>query len=632
MRKTRIGFPLLLTTLLATILALSVSVALADEIAQVRAAIAVKQARWQAGETSMTRLSPEERRARLGLIKPVGLTAAASDEVIVAAGPIVGAAPSGFDWRSIGGQNFVTPVRNQGGCGSCWAFATAAALESAVLRAENTPGVDLNLSEQVLVSCGTSGGSDAGSCAGGVIQYASNYIRDTGLPLETCYPYTATDGSCGSACGTYNTSTYRIVSWADVTGTSPTPSAIRNALLNYGPLVTTMDVYDDFYSYSSGVYSHTTGDYAGGHGVLIVGYSDAGQYFIVKNSWGASWGESGYFKIAYSEISSVVEFGYYTLRYKGTACSYLVSPSSQSFTSAGGSGTADVWTQSGCSWSASSNVGWATTSASGTGESGSASFSVQANTGAKARTGTLTIAGRTHTVTQAGAPPTITNRSPASGATGVAVDTAITADFSETMNPATIHSSSFRLTQGSSTISGTVTPGSLNATLTPSGSLTPGTIYTVTVTTAVQDDEGVALASSDTWSFTTAGTAPVVSSGSGGGGGGGCFIATAAFGSALEPRVVTLREFRDIYLLPSDSGRAFVEIYYALSPPLADVIAADEGLRTGVRVVLAPVVVASETLLGAGREAVGLAGWLGAAVILLCGAGRRSRRDDKPIQ
>jgi hypothetical protein len=214
----------------------------------------------------------------------------------------------------------------------------------------------------------------------------------------------------------------------------------------------------------------------------------------------------------------------------------------------------------------------------------------------------------------------------------VAVDTAITADFSETMNPATIHSSSFRLTQGSSTVSGTVTPGSLNATLTPSGSLTPGTIYTVTVTTAVQDDEGVALASSDTWSFTTAGTAPVVSSGSGGGGGGGCFIATAAFGSALEPRVVTLREFRDIYLLPSDSGRAFVEIYYALSPPLADVIAADEGLRTGVRVVLAPVVVASETLLGAGREAVGLAGWLGAAVILLCGAGRRSRRDDKPIQ
>lgn len=129
-----------------------------------------------------------------------------------------------------------------------------------------------------------------------------------------------------------------------------------------------------------------------------------------------------------------------------------------------------------------------------------------------------------------------------------------------------------------------------------------------------------------------AGTPPVTSSGSSGGGGGGCFIATAAFGSALEPRVVTLREFRDVYLLPSHSGRAFVELYYTLSPPMADVIAADEGLRCGVRAVLAPVVAASETLLGAGREAVGLLGWLGAAVFLFCGAGRGSRRDGKPAR
>ena len=182
--------------------------------------------------------------------------------MVMAEPPIVGAPPS-LDWRNNSG-NFVTPVRNQGGCGSCWAFATTAALESSVLRAENTPGVDLNLSEQVLISCGSSGGNDAGSCSGGYISYASDYIRNTGLPLETCYPYTGGDGSCGSACSSYQTSTYQIVSWGYVTTTSPTVSAIRDALVSYGPLVTTMDVYDDFYSYSSGVYTHTTGDYAGG--------------------------------------------------------------------------------------------------------------------------------------------------------------------------------------------------------------------------------------------------------------------------------------------------------------------------------------------------------------------------------
>ena len=119
-----------------------------------------------------------------------------------------------------------------------------------------------------------------------------------------------------------------------------------------------------------------------------------------------------------------------------------------------------------------------------------------------------------------------------------------------------------------------------------------------------------------------AGTPPVTGSG-GGGGGGGCFIATAAFGSALEPRVVALREFRDLYLLPSTSGRVFVELYYALSPPLADRVAADENLRAAARAVLAPVADASDALLGAGSRTVGIFGWLGAAVILLFGTGRR---------
>ncbi|MGE5790339.1 MAG: C1 family peptidase, partial [Syntrophaceae bacterium] len=141
MNRKWISFALLL----AAFVIFSASPSFADEVSRVRAAIAAQQARWQSGETSMTRLSPAERRARLGLVKPA--LPAGAEMMVMSEPPLVGA-PESLDWRNNGG-NFVTPVRNQGGCGSCWAFATTAALESAVLRAENTPGVDLNLAEQV---------------------------------------------------------------------------------------------------------------------------------------------------------------------------------------------------------------------------------------------------------------------------------------------------------------------------------------------------------------------------------------------------------------------------------------------------------------------------------------------------
>ena len=98
-----------------------------------------------------------------------------------------------FDWTYP--TNYVTPVRNQGNCGSCWAFATTAALESYTLIKNSLPGQELNLAEQVMVSCG-----GAGSCGGGYIGTAANYIKNTGLPLETCYPYSATNGTCSAAC------------------------------------------------------------------------------------------------------------------------------------------------------------------------------------------------------------------------------------------------------------------------------------------------------------------------------------------------------------------------------------------------------------------------------------------------
>src|SRR5208337_2413014 len=101
--------------------------------------------------------------------------------------------PSQLDWRNHGG-NYVTPIRDQGNCGSCWAFAVTAALESKTLITLQTPNTDVDLSEQIVLSC-----SGAGSCNGGYMEEASTFLVDTGTNLETYYPYTATDGSCSNA-------------------------------------------------------------------------------------------------------------------------------------------------------------------------------------------------------------------------------------------------------------------------------------------------------------------------------------------------------------------------------------------------------------------------------------------------
>ncbi|MFZ5449109.1 MAG: C1 family peptidase [Thermodesulfobacteriota bacterium] len=324
-------------------------------------------------------------------------------------------APASFDWRSATGTyvgNFVTPVRDQGNCGSCWAFATTAALESQVLIGNNTPGQNsLNLSEQLLVSC-----AGAGNCSGGYINKAADYVRNMGLPVDTCFPYTATNNSCANACADWTNNSYRISGWHWVTTTSPTVDSLKNALVTYGPLVTTMDVYADFFNYRSGIYSYVSGSYQGGHAILLVGYDDAGQYFIAKNSWGTGWGEAGYFRIAYSQLTNAVGFGEYTIADEGydgggsppsppppTTCTYSISPTSKSVSYFLNTGTVLVSTQSNCSWTAVSNVSWIKVMAGSTGiGNGKVTYKVSSNSTRTQRVGTLTIAGQTFTVTQAG--------------------------------------------------------------------------------------------------------------------------------------------------------------------------------------------------------------------------------------
>ena len=394
MKKT-ISQKAMMSGLVMIVLLLFVSAfSFASELDEIRAAIKEKNAKWIAGETSVSGLPLELRKERLGLIKSKVTDA---EKLVSVETPLLGL-PASLDWRH-NPNNYVTPVRDQGNCGSCWAFATTGALESYTLIKNNQPNTDIDLAEQILVSC-----SHVGSCSGGYIDRASDFIRDTGLPEESCYPYTATNGNCRKACNDWRLNTDRIDSWFYVATTSPTVDAIKNAIYTSGPLVTTMDVYTDFFSYKSGIYSYTSGSYEGGHAILIIGYDDTYQYFIAKNSWGIGWGEGGFFNIAYSQISYPVEFGYWTIAYHQEAsCAYSISPTNQSFPAAGGSETINVITDTNCSWTALSNASWITitSGSSGTGN-GSVQYSVAPNRKKKTRTGTITVAGQIFTVTQSG--------------------------------------------------------------------------------------------------------------------------------------------------------------------------------------------------------------------------------------
>jgi hypothetical protein len=215
----------------------------------------------------------------------------------------VDALPSAYDARDAG---IVTPAKDQGGCGSCWAFASVGAMESHLLKAYGFGPSDL--SEQQQVSCNTS----MWGCSGGN-STAPRYWENKGPIHETCFPYTARDTT---ACAEDQCEQlgYRVVDWHTV-GTTPTD--FKTSLYLYGPSYWRYTVYSDFYTYwnygSPGeVYVNQAGSSVqGGHAVLLIGWDDSKGAYLCKNSWGEFDGPNsdGTFWIAYSGHYYSLGFG-----------------------------------------------------------------------------------------------------------------------------------------------------------------------------------------------------------------------------------------------------------------------------------------------------------------------------------
>lgn len=201
--------------------------------------------------------------------------------------------PSRFDWR----DKVNVPIRNQGQCGSCWAFATVSPLEYQYTYKTNKP---LHISEQNLVSCNT----HKYSCEKGGWWDFDDLMKN-GIVLDDSYSYDGKDELCKKI---EPVNYIKVINWGNIDNNI---ESIKSAIFQYGPIVSGVSVDKEFYNYVDGIYDHNS-DEDINHAVVIVGWDDNLHSWILRNSWGTKWGSNGYMYIEY-EVSGIGSISAYVI-------------------------------------------------------------------------------------------------------------------------------------------------------------------------------------------------------------------------------------------------------------------------------------------------------------------------------
>jgi cathepsin B len=257
------------------------------------AAIKERTSAWEAHtpeENPLRNYSREELLGLVGTYVPAPRFEVESDQY----SPLQ-ALPASFDPRSEKFSKCIHPIRDQAQCGSCWAFGSTEALSDRFC----INGLDVVLSPQDPVSCDYNNYG----CDGGYLNLVWAYFTNTGVVTEGCFPYASQSGNapdCPTTQKCANGAAWKKYKCKGNSVVNPqTTDAIKTELYNNGPLEGAFTVYEDFFNYKSGVYYHVSGGVAGGHAIKVLGWGTENglNYWLCANSWGASWGLSGFFKI-----------------------------------------------------------------------------------------------------------------------------------------------------------------------------------------------------------------------------------------------------------------------------------------------------------------------------------------------